>query len=190
MKRPTFLEGAGVALVTSALGGIAFRSLATLFTAGTVARLLIAGIGLLYILYLLRRSSETVGRIAVVSLWLVGTVGVWTLGLSLPLYLAAYLGFIWLVRSLYFHSSLFPAIADLALVAFGVIGAGWAWLETGSLFVSLWCFFLVQALFVAIPGSVGRQSAAMNSGHRADRFQYAYRAAETAIGRLSTTHHS
>ncbi len=187
MKRPGFFEGVGVAIVASAVGGVLFGVLTPLFAGGFVLRVLIAGLGFLYVLYLLRRSDERVGRITTLSIWTMAAVAIWLLGLSLPLYLLAHLGLIWLVRSLYFYSSLFSAFADLGLVVFGFAAAVWAALETGNLFLSFWCFFLVQALFVLIPGSlkrkVGKGASTLDAD---DRFLHAYRVAETALTKLST----
>jgi hypothetical protein len=56
-------------------------------------------------------------------------------------------------------------------------------------FLGIWCFFLVQALFVAIPKRINRKPGAVPAGHEsADRFQHAYRAAETAVRKLSSSH--
>jgi hypothetical protein len=188
MKRPGFFEGVGVALAASVVGGVLFGALATVMAGGLVLRGLIAGIALLYLLYLLARSGEPVGRITTVAAWIVAEAGIWLLGLGLPHYLLAHLGLIWLVRSLYFHASLLSALADLALVLFGFAAAVWAAVETGSPFLGLWCFFLVQALFVAIPQRLPPRSAKAATPDAADRFQHAHRAAEAAITKLSSTH--
>ncbi len=187
MKRPGFFEGVGVALAASIGGGVLFTVLAGLFAGGFVLRGLVALLGLLYVSYLLRRSKERVGRVTTLSLWLVAALGIWLLGLSLPLFLLAHLGLIWLVRSLYFHAGLIAAFADLGLLLFGLAAAVWAWLETGSLGLSFWCFFLVQALFVLIPAQLRRgRSRSPASAAEADPFQQAYRTAEAAVTRLST----
>jgi hypothetical protein len=55
--------------------------------------------------------------------------------------------------------------------------------------LGIWCFLLVQALFVFIPKSINRKPGATQAAHEsADRFQHAYRAAETAVRKLSSTH--
>ena len=186
MKRPSFFEGVGVALAASAVGGVLFTVLATLFAGGFVLRVLIAGMGLLYVLYLLRRSHERVGRITTIALWLVAAGSIWLLDFGLPLYLAAHLGIIWLVRSLYFYSSLFAAAADLGLVAFGIAAAFWAVLATGNWFLGFWCFFLVQALFVVIPTRFRRPGKrGVANPVVEDRFQHAHRVAEAALTKLS-----
>lgn len=187
MKRPTFFEGVGVALAASIAGGVLFTVLATLFASGFVLRGLIAGLALVYVLYLLRRSGERVGRLTALAAWLAAASGIWLLGLSPPLYVLAHLGLVWLVRSLYFYSSLISAFADLGLLLFGLAAAVWALLATGSLGVGLWCFFLVQALFVVIPARIKRRSAQRTVAD-ADRFQRAYRVAEAAVTKLSNSH--
>jgi hypothetical protein len=187
MKRPSFLQGVGVALLATIGGGVLFSALTTVFVSDFVLRLLIALTGLLYVLYLLHRSGEKVGRITSISAWLFAVAVIWLMGLSLPLYLIAHLGLVWLIRSLYFYSSLISALVDFGLVLFGLASAVWAVLQTGNLFFGVWCFFLVQALFVVIPTTWKRsskQSTVTNSSE--ESFQHAYRTAEAALTKLST----
>lgn len=186
MKRPGFYEGVGVALVAAIGGGILFTALTTMFAGGFVLRVLVAGMGLLYLLYLLRRSEERVGRLTTLVVWVVAAAGIWLLGLSLPLYVIAHLGLLWLGRSLYFYSSLFSAFADLGLLGLGLAGAVWALFGTGNPFLSFWCFFLIQALFVFIPSHWKRSNKSLaTSTEVEDRFQHAHRVAEASLTRLS-----
>ncbi len=189
MKMPGFLEGAAVALGASIFGSVTYSALTSIFASDVVMRLLIVAIGLGYVVYLLCRSRERVGRITTIVLWLLVAGIAWFMAPPLTLYLIVHLGLIWLIRSLYFYSSLFSAIADLGLSAVSLAAAVWAVNQTGSLFVSIWCFFLVQALFVAIPANI-KQKVGQNqtSEPREDRFQHAYRAAETALRKLSSIH--
>jgi hypothetical protein len=187
MKRPGFFEGVGVALAASVTGGVLFTVLAGLFAGGFVLRGLVALLGLLYVIYLLSRSAERIGRITTLSAWLAAALGIWLLGLSLPLYLLAHLGLVWLVRSLYFHAGPITALADLGLTLFGLAAAVWSWLHTGSLGLSLWSFFLLQALFTFIPAQFRRGSSRNPaSAAETDPFQQAYRTAEAAVAKLST----
>ncbi|MBT3046080.1 MAG: hypothetical protein AB2728_15550 [Candidatus Thiodiazotropha sp.] len=187
MRRPSFMEGVAVALVASLGVGILFPALTILFAPGFVLRLLIAATGLLYVLYLLRRSGEKVGRISSAALWSMSAALIWLMGLSLPLYLLAHLGLVWLIRSLYYHASLISALLDLALVLFGLAAAVWAMLQTESLFLTLWSFFLVQALFVVIPDSWKRSGGpGVIRDDADDPFQQAYRTAQAALAKLST----
>lgn len=189
MKRPTFFEGVAVALAASAIGAVLFPVLGSVFSATSVLRLLIAGMGLAYVLYLLGRSRERVGRIIAVLLWVLAASVTWFMHPPLMPYVLVHLGLIWLVRSLYFYSSMISALADLGLNGLSVAAAIWAATQSGSLFLSVWCFFLVQALFVAIPTCVNPKPKERRPDQDSeDRFQHAHRAAEAAVRKLSSVH--
>lgn len=189
MKPPTFLEGAGVALAISLAGGVLYAAMDTVFPHVPVLRLLIAGIGLAYVVYLLRRSPERVGRVTALAAWLLVASVLWFTQPPLLLYVCGHLGTLWLIRSLYFYSSGLSALADLGLNGVALSAAIWAVTRTGSVFLAIWCFFLVQALFAVIPKSIPRKPVKTAAGLTSeDRFQHAYRAAETAVRKLSSTH--
>lgn len=186
MKQPSFLEGVAVALAASVAGSVLIAVLTPAFNAGAVIRLLIGGIGIAYVLYLLRRSPERVGRITLVFAWTVAAVGGWFWNPPLWLYLALHVGLVWLVRSLYFHSGALGALTDLGLSGFALAAAVWAMSHTGSPFLAIWCFFLVQALFVAIPNDLNRSNGKRHRPDGEDRFQHAHRVAQSAIRQLSS----
>ena len=189
MKQATFFEGVAIALVISIVGSAVFFTLSSVFSASGLFRLLIAGISFTYILYLLARSRERVGRITVVSVWCIAACITWLFVPSFILYLLIHLGLIWLIRSLYFYQSILAAGADLGLNAISFAVAIWAWSNTHSLFISLWCFFLLQALFVAIPRqlrSLPTQTINTDNTHdNLESFERAHRAAEVAVRKLS-----
>ncbi len=184
MNRPTFLEGVVVAFAASAAGSVLFTVLGAVLPGGLLLRLLIAGLGLSYVLYLLKRSRDRIGRITTLAAWVLLAAAIWFLQPPLPLYLLLHAGALWLIRSLYFYQSLLSALADLGLHALSVIAAVWAVRQTGSVLLSIWCFFLVQALFVAIPSTMGRDK--RGAGESEDRFQQAYRVAESALRNLTS----
>jgi len=189
MKRPGFFEGVAVGLIASSIGSVLFVAFAMIFDADTALSLLIALLGLAYTAYLLGRSVERVGRLTTLLLWFVAAGLVWLWSPGLPLYLLFHLGLIWLVRSLNFHASLLSALADLGLNGLALASGLWATERTGSAFMSLWCFFLVQALFVAIPAWSRQSSQRFPSEPQDhDAFQQAHRAAEAALRRLSSFH--
>ncbi len=189
MKQPTFPEGVAVALAASLAGGVLYTALDTVFPGVPVLRLLIAAIGLVYVVYLLGRSTERVGRVTAAAAWLLVAGVLWFTHPPLLLYVCVHLGVIWLIRSLYFYSSALSALADLGLNGLGLAAGIWAVTRTGSVLLGIWCFFLVQALFVFIPKSVRRKSGAGPAGPASeDRFQHAYRVAETAVRKLSSSH--
>ncbi len=187
MKRPSFFEGVVVALVASVFGAAVFTVPVMLFAAGSVHRLVIAGIGFAYILYLLARSQERVGRVTVVAVWLMLSAATWWLAPPLPAYVVAHVGMVWLVRSLYFHTSALSALADLGLNGLALVAAVWAGVQTHSLWLGIWCFFLVQALFVAIPSHWRRPTRGRPPAvDFADRFEAAHQAAESALRKFSS----
>jgi hypothetical protein len=187
MRRPTFLEGAGFALAVAVAGGVAFVLLVPVFAGVPVLKAVVAAATLAYLLYLLARSGTRAGRVTAVAAWALATAAAWWFAPSLLLYLLAQAGFAWLVRSLLFHGGVLAALADLGLTALGLAAAGWALARTGSVGAALWCYFLVAALFVAIPARFPRRAAQGDDGDP-DRFQQAHRTAETALRELSVRH--
>lgn len=188
MKRPTFFEGVVVALILSFAGSAVYHALTFLFTSDWVLRVLIAGIGLAYIVYLLGRSCERIGRIAAFAGWALAAGAAGFMSLPLIVYLLVHIGLIWLIRSLYFYSSVLATLGDFGLVALSLAATIWAATQTGSVFISIWCFFLVQALFVTIPTTLHRKlGEARSEGDGEDRFRHAHRAAEAALHKLLST---
>ena len=186
MSKPTFLEEAGVALIIALAGILIHGAIGWVLPGGTALRLLASGLGLAYVLYLLGRSRERTGRVTTLALWLTVTGLLWAISLPLSLYISVQLAMIWMTRSLYFHQGLFAALMDLGLSGLSLIGALGAYLHTGSLFLSLWCLFLIQALFVYIPPLP--QPGSQNTGSDQDRFLRAHEAATAAVQRLSSNH--
>lgn len=182
MNAPGFWEGAAWALAASLIASALATALGLLLPQALVLRLLIAALGLAYVLYLLGRSAEKTGRLTTLAVWLAVAAAAWFWSPPWPIYLLAHIGSLWLVRSLYFHASLSAAAADLVLNGLALALALWAVANTASLFWGVWCFFLTQALFGAIPqpGLRGPTEPA------ADRFRHAHRAAEAALRRLSS----
>jgi len=73
------------------------------------------------------------------------------------------------------------------LNAFALAAAFWALQQSGSLVLTLWCFFLVQALFVfLISGKPDSASGNLGLSANANDFQHAYHAAQTAVRKLSS----
>lgn len=187
MKRPGFFEGVLVAALLAAASGVAGAVLAPLFGLAVVVRLLIPALGLAYFLYLLGRSGERTGRLTVLAAWAVlAALSAW-FAPPLPLYLAMHAGALWLLRSLYFYSGVLPALMDLGLTAASIAVTAWAATQSGSLSLTTWCFFLVQALFVAIPPAVRRGNPAASAPPVPNEdFVRARRRAEAALQQLFT----
>lgn len=187
MKRPGFFQGVLVAAVLAFAAGVAGTVLAPLIGLPAVVRLLIPALALAYLLYLFSRSGERTGRITALGAWAALAIASAWLAPPLPLYFAIHAGAIWLLRCLYFYTGVLAALLDLGLSAAGLAVTAWAALHSGSLFLATWCFFLVQALFVAVPPAVpGRRPAAVTAATHNDRFERARRQAEAALQQLFT----
>ena len=117
MKRPTFLHGVLIAAVLGFFASAVVATLTPFVGLGAVLRLAIPALGLVYLLYLLSRSKERVGRVTMLSLWGVLAAITWWIAPPLPFYLLIHVGAIWLVRSLYFYSGVLPALMDLGIGA-------------------------------------------------------------------------
>ena len=184
MKRVGFLRNVGVALVLSLLGGAGFAGLRAMVDPALAFQWLIAGLAGAYVLYLLVKAPHATGRVVTFAAWLAGTAAALIFATHVGVLLCAQVLMIWLVRSLYFHASAFAALADLLLSGLA-LGAGiWAAEQSGSVFMTLWCFFLVQALFVCIPGNLPRPQAS-DAAQMADDFSQAHQAAQAAVRRLA-----
>lgn len=182
MKRPAFLEGVAVAVLAALLGGGLHAVFAVMFSPGAAARLLVAALNLGYILYLLTHSSGRVGRITALASWSVLAIAAWWLAPSLPVYALLHLAALWLVRSLYFQGGILAGLLDGGLCGLGLGAALAALIQTGSIVLAIWCFFLTQALFTAIPA--GWPGKTVPDRLIDDRFEQAHRSAEAALRRI------
>jgi hypothetical protein len=184
MKRPTFFEGVGFALAASIGGSVAYTALSAMAGNGQL-RAVVAGAAFAYVLYLLARAPGRAGRTTAVAAWCVAALGLWLVAPPLALFLLAHLGLIWLVRSLFYHSGVLAALADLALGVAALAAGVWAVVHSGRVLLGLWCFFLVQAAFVAIPDGPWRPRRE-DATPQNDGFERAHRLAEAAVRRLSS----
>ncbi len=187
MKAPGLFEGIVVAIGASIGGGILTALLPVVSPEYTAVRILLSALAIGYLLYLMKRSNERTGRIVMVALWLIATLGSLLAGTSLLYFALIQVAAVWITRSLYFHASVLPALLDLGLVCFGLVASAWAIFQTGSVMTAIWCFFLTQSLFVLIPGiSSNRDSQSSFNPAAQDRFQSAHRVALDAVRKLST----
>lgn len=187
MKRPTFLRSVSLGLGISIASAILFTTLSGVAGNDIVIRWIIAGAGLVYIVHFIRASGQRVGGITTVVVWFASSAILLWWHPPLFLYLAAHIALIWLVRSFYFYASVLSAITDLGLSFLSFCAAVWAASHTGNVFLSMWCFFLVQALSSAIPLHFKQQRHSPPT-IQDDRFQRAYRTAEAAVSKLSSIH--
>jgi len=183
MTRPSFLEGALVALATATAGSALYTGLRLLLPAAYALAIALAALGLGYLLYLLARTREPAGKVILVLIWLAAT------GTSLALVpdaltqAAVQLGLVWITRVWCFHRTPAAALLDLGLILAGGLAALWAIAHAGSLFLALWTLMLIQAVFGAIPARPGH-AAPVGAATAPDPFDLARRAAESALSRI------
>ena len=186
MKRPSFFRGVIVALVLALLGAIAFSGLSIVIGGALALKVVTILLGGAYIVYLLRGAKDHTGRIAVFVVWTLTTIGVWFFTTDLAIMLISQALLISMVRSLYHHTSVLAGLLDLVLTAFSLSAAVWASAQSGSLFLTVWCFFLVQALFVGIPSEFNKSLKQERQQAADNEFGRAFRTAESAIKRIAT----
>lgn len=182
MNRPGFMENAALGLVLSVAGAASLTVLAPLTGVGASLKLVTAALAAAYMVHLLCRSPERTGRLVVPCLWALCTAAGWVL-LTPAIFAIFQAVLVWLVRALYVHAGVLAALGDLLLTAVAVAAASWA-LGTGSVLLTLWSFFLVQALFTWIPSPRPR----LHQGHPDDDdgFADARVLARAALERLAT----
>jgi hypothetical protein len=187
MKSMSFIRGVGIALVLALVSSILFSVLTSFANPTQALRLLIPGVAFAYLLCLLARSRHRTGRITVILLWCVAATSLWLLTPGIGLYLIVHGVLIWAVRSVYRYGGVVCALIDLALTLTSLAAAVWAAQHTGSLFLSVWCLFLTQALFVFIPTQIQKRGRSQPPKHaQMDNFARAQHAADAALRRLST----
>ena len=188
MKRPSFLQGVIVAALFALVGSISLAGLSIVLGGAVALQIVTTALGGAYIVYLLSQSNERTGRIAIIAAWGVVTTCSWLLTADLSMTLITQSVLISIVRALYHHTRVLAGMADFGLSLFALSAAAWASSQSGSMFMTVWCYFLVQALFAGIPASFNtrEQIISADKSTREDNFGRAFRAAETAIRRIAT----
>jgi hypothetical protein len=183
---PSLGTGLGAAFLLSTCGAALLAVLGPWLGHTPSLRLVVALLGFAYVSYAIGRSGERVGRITTIVCWLAIAGAAWLLNLPLAGYVLTHVALAWLVRSLYYYSGVLPALADLGISMLGAAFAAWAAQRSGSAWLALWCFFLVQSFHALVPASLTRVPA---SEAPDDAFMRAHRAAEAAVRRLSSSTH-
>ncbi len=186
MNRPRFGENVLLAVVFSLVVSAAVTVRSGFFPTRWLLNMVITAIGFAYVVYLLYRSREKTGRVAVVTVWLGVALLIWLFSPSMLISLFLHTGVIWLIRALYYHNSVLIALLDLGLVVAGIGVSLWTLLHTHSLLLSVWVFFLIQALFTLLPESIAARKSVRSKRQPDDSFETAYQAAQSALRNLST----
>ncbi len=186
MKKPAFIHGVIVAASLAFVASAIIATLTPFVGFLSVVRIVIPALAFAYLLFLFRSSRERTGRLTTLFAWGVLAVVTWWISPPLGIYVLVHVIAIWLVRSLYFYAGVFPSLLDLGLSAISISAFVWAIERTGSIFMGVWCFFLVQALFVAIPRSITRRKTRPAAVAENDRFERARRQADQALQQIFT----
>jgi hypothetical protein len=186
MKGPGILKGIAFAIIASLASGLLLKVLPLVLSSATSSSLIIMGLSLSYLIFLQKHNDIRRGRVLVFAAWIILGLSSWLLGLSLFEQILLNISMIWIVRSLYFHSSITAALLDLVLVIMAAGAGVWAALQTNSPIAAVWSFFLCQSLFSAIP-EISRPTHISDAvpGETDDHFRAAHRVAQDAVRKLS-----
>ena len=185
MNRPTPARLIFLALLLSVTSSLALVVLSLLSLPVTITQVIVTTLGA-YCLLLIGWMRPPVGRVS--GCLVTGLVTLATLlacaywgALSGPGVLFM-LAWTWLVRWALLHRSVAAVLSDGMLLAGGVVGAAWAFESGGSISLTIWTFFLLQALLPWLP--VGDRTQAQNRQSVQSRFDQANQRAEQALRRL------
>lgn len=186
MKQITVFEGIFIGVMLLLLCAPLWTMLAIALPFYLALSSVVSLAALAYFLYLLWRLPHRPGKLllGVISSLLLLPALVF---LSFPALVLLSAGCLWLLRSWLRYRSPLSGICDALLIAFGLAAAVWAALQTGSILISLWCFFLVQALFCLIPRQFSKKAGkrvAIAVCRPEGGFDAAFAAAEQALRRL------
>jgi hypothetical protein len=176
MGKLSVWHGILVACLLSAVSVPLMRGLQWLGGSGAVFIVVLA---LTYLAYLLASSPSRRGRFVLglgSAVILLGT------GIANPVSVmvgALAVGLIWLVRSVLFYHGILPALWDGGLCTLSAVCALGTAVSTHRLWLAVWVFFLLQALFIYIP----QRSARVQDGQGRGRRQSASRRQEDAFAR-------
>lgn len=183
MTRPGWLAGIAAAAALAAGSGLYAAAIPEFLAPSVAARALVTVLCGAYLIWLLRYQPNAIGKVSAAVAWCGFASLAWVLAPSVGMLAAGHALVIWLLRSLFFHDSLLPAGLDLLLGLAALLFAGVALERSGSVALSVWCFFLTQAAFAALPR---RSEARLDRMTDAMGFERARRQADAAIDRLSS----
>ena len=183
-RTPDFIEGAVVALGLSVLAAIGYWSLIGIFNVAVSVPAQIGTLGSIYAVYLLKRSDRSAGKITIGILFIALSVLLILLPIAFAIVASILLLGIWALRCFFYRHGVADSLLDLCLSVLAVIAAVIAATTTQSVLLTVWTFFIVQALHVLIP-EIGRESEAADLPEH--QFDMAYENAESALRRFYAT---
>lgn len=187
LNRPSLWREIGIAVVLSLVGAVGFHALVVFVGASSALRLTVLGLGAAYALALLAAVPARVGKLVVAIAGAGLGAGLIALDPPLPAWVLAQTAGFWLLRCCYLHGGPSAALKDAALSTFAIAAAWYGATHSRSLFLAMWAYFLVQALWTFIPAAATAPVAMRDDGG-ASRFDQAERTAEAALRRLTLRH--
>ena len=184
MNRITLGQGIIVAAIFALLSAAAFAALTLLMAPILLLKAMIVVLNAAYLGVLMKRSGLRRGRLALPLAWLVAAIAIGLWAPSLAAYVILHTGLLWLSRTLCCHANVLSTLIDLVLCSVALVAAIGAAVHSGSVLLSVWSFFLIQAASTFIPTSFGPVTAPTNDDPAAD-FERAYRQATAALRRLN-----
>lgn len=165
------------------VGGATLHALAVpALGAESAFRVVVPTVGLAYVVAVISSSRVQYGKAIAITVWTVCAGAAWMAQPTMGLLVAAHVTILWLARSLFRAHTGFGVLLDAGLCALAVAAAFWAAVETGSLFLSLWCFFLTLSMDTAMPLA---WTGSVRNADSAERFERAHQSASAALRRLS-----
>jgi hypothetical protein len=181
VSRGGFWRGAALGLVASTAGAVAFHACAPWLGSASAFRAVLLMLAAGAALYALVDAKARVGRVVAVVAWGLLLAALLLVDPPLSLLLGTLVFGLWLTRSLYRYQALWQAGADAALSLFALAAGVVALRHSQSVFLALWCFFLLQAATAWIP-----RTTASTPPPAGDRYDQAQRSAEAALRRLAS----
>jgi len=178
MNAPGFWSQVGIGFALSLIGSALFRLLLPLTGLAVGLRGLSLLLGAAWLLWLAGFGLRH-GRILMLGVWTACTLALLLLDPGAIVWLGVPVGLGWLLR-LPRYRRLAWGLLDALVSACALLLAIAAGLHSGSAFLALWTFFLLQAWVCFIP-------TARPTNADADAFTAAERSAEAALHRLSQT---
>lgn len=150
MNRASFPHSVIAALALAVAGGLCFPLLSAFLAPPTALRLTLGLVAGGYVLHVLVSSEVNGGRVIVPVLWLFCAAGLAWSAPPMALFVSLHTVLLWLLRALFTHTRAITAMADVVLSALALGAAIACARHTGSLALSLWTFFVIQALPSAV----------------------------------------
>ena len=196
MNSLSFIRSTITALLISVICASGYYLVNVVFPSGSLSDALVVRGCLsvatsLYLIYLLKNADISFGKLTVVALYVVTHIAMFIFWPTLLVYSVVNVGFIWLVRSVYYHSNVAFVLFDFASCLLSMVFAVVALLESHSMFMCLWSFFLTQALVLPVAHYCYSRwfehanEKAVPSSQVSQRFYEAHHQAEEALRKMA-----